>query len=102
MQFLLNITFVMSTQDEARATLFLRSHVLPTLEAAPAQYPRLVKVRSSEGEARSLAFEVGFDSLSQVRSWRTEHMEPALKEMSLTWGERLMYFDTLLEILPLK
>ncbi|MBD5231783.1 MAG: DUF4286 family protein [Bacteroidales bacterium] len=97
-----NITFVCSEADAAVALEYLRAEIIPALTHENAEGLRLTRVRNAAGEAVSYALEVHFPDLHSVRAWRSDCMRPALNRMSEQWGERLMYFDTMLEVLPLR
>ncbi len=101
MSYLYNITFVCSEADAPAALDFLRSSAIPALAAGAASEPRLRRVHTNANEAISFALELRLPDFRSIRPWREQTMRPALEAMAATWGDRLMYFDTLLEELPL-
>lgn len=97
-----NITFVCSEADAPGAIDYVRTVVIPALEHEGVEHIRLCRVRSTANEAMSYALELRFPDFRALHLWREQCMHPALARMTEQWGERLMYFDTVLEVMELR
>ncbi|MCH5226975.1 MAG: DUF4286 family protein [Muribaculaceae bacterium] len=102
-----NITFVADTKEEARLLTYLRSELIPALfnPDSGAGNPELKKIIEAGGEKQgeehgvSLALSAIFESEAEARLWHDEVAVPALGDFHLKFGERALFFITLLEFL---
>jgi len=101
MSYVYNITFVTSPADSDRAVHYITTTLLPSLSAGGAASPRLCRVHSAEVDTHSYALEWRFPSTDTLEQWRKNHLSPALSSLTATWGERMLFFHTLLEQIDL-
>ncbi len=100
MEYICNITFVSGEAVAPHALDFLRDTFMPAINISPASSPRLTRVRQNTGEAVSHALEIKLPSFRELKNWRESTLGPALDSLSQRWGESLMYFETILEVIP--
>lgn len=100
MEYICNITFVSNSTIAHLALDFLRDTFMPAVNIPPASSPRLTRVRQNSDEAVSYAMEMKLSSFRELKEWRDSTLAPALAALSQRWGENLMYFETILEVIP--
>ena len=99
-----NTTFVCSERDLPELLGLLRADVIPALlDSGLALSPRLSRVASrlpeaDETESISLQFE--FSEISALSEWKKSHLQEALTIIENKFGNRVLTFSTLLQVLP--
>jgi len=101
MDHICNITFACSPADAPQVIEYLRKELLPALLGTDISHPRLSRIRSPHTDTVNFALEMHISGTDRLKKWSAEIMQPALETTTERWGERLMYFHTLLQPLPL-
>ena len=100
-----NITFVTSPDNGDELIRYIRCEVIPVLfgPQSPALNPAIKKVVESGGEKLpedhdlSIALSADFYSYEEETKWKEDFLLPTLQNFNDTYGEKALYFITLLE-----
>ena len=104
-----NITFVLHPEERDRFLSWLRSDLIPALfnPESPARSPRVQTVVEVAGQVPdsshglSIALQAEFDSVADAHLWTDNFLHPAAGKFTAAFGPDALYFQTLLETLPL-
>ena len=103
--FTYNITFVVTPSEEKELLDYLRNNLIPIVfnPESPARNPEMKKVVEAGGErpgpehGLSIALAASFDSEESAHLWNDHILLPALGDFHIKFGERALFFITLLE-----
>lgn len=96
-----NITFVCQPKDAEQVVEYITTVVAPAIVRGGVIRPRLSRVQSDDEESVSFPFEVTLPVPEQMQGWFGDVLAPALQTLAADWGERLLFFVTAMEVLPL-
>ena len=107
--YILNITFIMHPEQRDNFLAWMRSEALPLLfnPHSLAANPRLQTVIEVGGQAPdpehglSIALQTDFQSLDDAHAWMNDNFAPVAGKFTLKFGQEALYFQTMLETLPL-
>lgn len=109
-KFIFNITYVCNPADEQELLNALQAEIIPMLLLSErASNPRIAKicapaasVEMNADEGVSYSVQVELDDLNQMNAWLDDGFGPSTQMMFGRFGERVLYFTTILENIPLK
>lgn len=104
--YIYNTTFVC---DDSRIEEFLMwadAEFVPIVTASgvasDVQLAQVLPVNESdEAEASSFSIQVRIESLELIEEWMHDSFCPAVSALSSRFGDKVLYFPTILEVLPL-
>lgn len=104
MGFTYNITFVVSPEREEEFIKFIKDRLFNVLKekAERSENISLKKVEEAGGEkpdpqhGTSIALSISFPEIESAYHWRETRMAEALSLILSTYGQEVLYFDTLL------
>lgn len=107
--FAYNITFIVSPEEENLLIDYIRRKLVPLLFSpeSPGHNPELKKIVEAGGEkpspehGSSLALSGNFDTEEHALLWNDQFLIPALEDFHIKFGERVLFFITLLATLDL-
>lgn len=93
---ILNTTFVLDPSVSVAALAWIRSRFLED-----GRKPMLARVQAHEPQAdcETYALHLHFDSPAQACAWRDGQGAELLGQMGGLWGERVLFFQTLLDVI---
>lgn len=99
-----NTTFVCAERDLPALLGLLRGSVIPALlRGGYALRPRLARVASAmpgAGEAESVSLQFEFETPASLAAWKRSHLPDARQAVNDKFGEKVLHFSTLLQVLP--
>lgn len=96
-----NTTYLVSDKMYGVWYKWLYEHHIPSmLDSGYFEKPQVAKVLSNEPqEGTSYSVQYHIADMQQLQEWNDKYAEEFLKEFSLNFGEDVLLFSTLLEIL---
>ncbi len=108
---LYNITFVTSKPREAELLNSIQAEFMPlVMQAGEATCPQITRVAPQsagtvlmgEEEAVSLCVQFRFEEPRAIAAWREATLEPAFEKVAERFGEDMLHFDTVLDIIEIR
>ncbi len=99
--YIYNTTFLVSHKIYAEWYIWLKEKYIPRMMKYDFTQPQIAKVHSDdvESEGTSISLQFHFDKLTILENWQEKHEQKFHKEMSIRFGQEVLFFPTVLEIL---
>ena len=104
--YIFNTTFVCDDSRMEEFLMCVNAEFIPKLVASGiANEPQLAHVvpvkDSDDDEAASFSLQVKIDNVDLLEKWMKEDFYPSIADMSKRFGDKVLYFPTILEVLPI-
>ncbi len=99
--YIYNTTFLVSHNKYADWYIWLREKLIPRMLQHDFTKPQVAKVHAEHAEEEGTSISVQFhvSSKAQIEKWQDTHGQRLQKEMSIRFGQEVLFFSTVLEIL---
>lgn len=104
--YIYNTTFVCDDSRMEEFLIWVNAEFIPAIlksgNVTDAQLAHVVPVaESDENEAASFSVQVRIANADVMQSWMRDCFYPAINLLSSRFGDKVLYFPTILEVLPL-
>lgn len=104
--YIYNTTFVCEDSRMEEFLMWINAEFIPAIIALGiAREPQLAHVlpvkETSDDEAVSFSLQVKIDDVDLLEKWMKEAFYPSIDLLSKRFGDKVLYFPTILEVLPL-